>query len=83
MNREIQVTISQKHGSNQPIAALPLASFKRVKIVLGSLLFAVVAIGVIVAALILGSIIAAVICVLLLAVAITLILKGALRRAIQ
>jgi hypothetical protein len=80
VNRRVQIVISQP-GSQQPGASPAQGPLSRLKLLLGGILFAALAIGILIVALILGSIIAAVLWISLVAVIVTLILRAAVRQA--
>ncbi len=77
----IQIVVSHKPTSREPGGAPGRTPLARLKLLLGGLLLAAVAIGILIAALILGSIFAAALWVALVVVVVGVILKAALRRA--
>jgi len=83
MNHRVQIVISRPSRSQEPGASASPGPLSRLKLILGGILFAAVAIGVLIVALILGSIIAAILWIALVAVTVTFILKAAVRRAHQ
>jgi hypothetical protein len=81
MNRHIQIVLSAKPGSNAPGAGGKMRPLDRLKLLLTGVLFATVAIAVLVAALLVGSVIAAALWIAIVVLAVAVILKNALRRA--
>lgn len=84
VTHRFQIVLSRTSGSEQPGTSSPAPGpLGRLKLILGGILFAALAVGILILALVLGSIIAAILWVALVIGTVALILKAALRRARQ
>jgi len=84
MTHRVQIVLSRSSGPEQPGGPSPTPGpLTRLKLILGGILFATIAVGMLILAFVVGSIIAAVLWVLLVVGAVVLILKATLRRARQ
>jgi hypothetical protein len=81
MNRRFQISISHRPLSDQSDTSSQSGPFGRLKLLLGSLLFAAISVSVLVVAFVLGSIIAAVLWIALVIAVVGIIFQATLRRA--
>ena len=79
MNRRVQIVLTGPYSGQPGTSPVP-GPLSRLKLILGGVLFAAVAVGILVIALILGSIIVAFLWIALVIATVALILRATVRR---